>query len=227
VTSLRTPASPRPPAPTDALDRFSYRVGRLSKAHGLGGELALQLFRPRRVAASRLGLRRAPEPELVALALSEAGVEPHLLTHVRFLSPSKAVIRLASVDDRDAAERLEGAFLDLDPDRLPALLTDEADALFGAEAYEVGSGRSLGRVRELRDNGAQPLLVLGEDEARELMIPFVEAFVTAVEKGEGGTRVGIRPIPGLLDPAESEVAQPEPGAARPTARKRPRPGGAG
>ena len=61
-------------------------------------------------------------------------------------------------------------------------------------------------VAWLRDNGAQPLLLVGEDE---VMIPAIDAFVTAVESTDRGTVVRVRSIPGLLE-VNRPVDAPDP-----------------
>jgi 16S rRNA processing protein RimM len=165
------------------------------RAHGLRGELQLQLFRPRRETSSG----RVRQGEIVLVEPS-GRVAPHVLESVRWTAPASAVVRLTGVSDRNAAEGLIGAFVEIDPKSPPDRLTDAADPLIDAQVRDVESGRALGRVIAIQDNGAQSILVVGRDGgASEGLIPFVEAFIAGLESEDGETVVLIRAIPGLLD----------------------------
>lgn len=186
---------------------FPHRIGRVLRPHGLRGEITVQLFRPRRIGPEHLKTRRVKRAEPVEFELEDESFETHGVVAARFLDPSRVAVLLEGVDDRDAAERFSGAFFDIDPARAPSLVADEADRLFGARAVEAESRRPLGRITEIRDNGAQPILVIGgpgeggeaAEGRAEIMIPMVEAFVGAPEATPEGLVVPIHPIPGLLD----------------------------
>ncbi len=120
----------------------------------------------------------------------------HALRSVSWIDPVRVRIHLEGVDDRDAAERLQGAYVDWDPDALPAKLCDSFDEFFGAEVQLQGSEEALGRIWSIRDNGAHPLLVIGEEE---LLVPCVPEFVEP-PRIEGERKiVTLQPIPGLLE----------------------------
>ena len=171
----------------------SYRLGRLLRAHGLKGDLVLQLYRPRRVPPG--GPHRHPG-QPVWLHLDDRDPVEASLTVVRPVDAIRRVIHLKGVDGREPAEALYGAELMADPTSLPKLLVDEADHLVGALAYLGEGGAELGPVLEIRDNGAQALLVIGDGE---ILIPLVPAFVGPLEDGPNGRRVKLTPIPGLLE----------------------------
>ncbi|MBK8014255.1 MAG: hypothetical protein IPK13_23265 [Deltaproteobacteria bacterium] len=188
---------------------FDYPIGWILRPHGLRGELVAKLFRARR--SGVLG-RRRHAVELVTAHTrdssahhdssahddgSESGRSRRVLRLVRFTDPSTAVLQLEGIDDRTAAEALVGAKLYVDPSDAPSCLLDEADGLYGALAIHAESGASLGRVSGILDNGAQPVLALG-DEDDPILIPYVDAFVASVERTPEVTRVMLRPIDGLL-----------------------------
>lgn len=173
---------------------FAYRVGRVQRPHGLEGDLQIQLFRPRRDRSHR---RRTIEPIAVALTTNEGDERVLDLVGVRFVDPTRVVLRFDGVD-RNEAETLGGRFLDLDVDRMPAALTDDVDQTFGIRVV-TEDGADVGEVADVRDNGAQPLLVLETKDGDEQLIPYVDAFVRGIE-GEGDERrLVVTPIPGLLD----------------------------
>lgn len=192
---------------------FDHRIGRIIRPHGLDGSVVLKLFRARRVDLEQQRWRSAEPPEPVELEFADEAAHRHGLVAAKFIDGSTALLRIAGVDDRSAAERLVPAFLDIDPTALPELLADEADRLFGAHVYIDDDDRPLGRVEDIRDNGAQPLLLVGDEQ---VMIPVVDAFIGSVEADEDGVRVRIRSIPGLIEanrpaePVQDEPVQDEP-----------------
>jgi 16S rRNA processing protein RimM len=163
------------------LPRYSYRIGRVLRAHGLSGDVIVQLFRPRALSEKRI---RAKHPQPVLVSERELALE-----WAQAIGPDRAIVHLTGIADRDAAEALEGAYLDVDPKQLPALLTDEIDRLFGLEAIDT-EGRPIGPILDIRDNGAQALLVIGE---KEILVPA--PFVRELR----GDQVVIDAPEGLLD----------------------------
>lgn len=100
------------------------------------------------------------------------------------------VARLMGVADRNAAEALRGATVQIRRSHFPALSEGEFYwiDLIGL-AVENLQGEQLGTVGDLMDNGAHPILrVTVPDTAgaaqtpRELLIPFVEQFVKTVDR---------------------------------------------
>lgn len=178
------------------MSSFTYRVGRVQKPHGLQGDVTVKLFRPRR---DRSNKRRPVSGDVrIALAAEDGAEDDFLLTAVRFVDPTRVVLALEGVD-RDAAERLTGRFLDLDPRALPAVLTDFADRTFGVRAVDAETNEVIGVVDDLRDNGAQTMLVLERPSGEEALIPYVDQFVVGLE-GEGEDRVlKLSLLPGLID----------------------------
>ena len=89
------------------------------------------------------------------------------------------------VDDRDAAEALRGARVFVPRSSFPTAGTDEyywVD-LIGL-AVVNREGVALGTVKELLSTGLQTVLLLqyqAEDKPLERMIPFVSAYVDAVD----------------------------------------------
>lgn len=98
------------------------------------------------------------------------------------------VAKLMGVADRDAAEALKGATVQIARSHFPALSDNEfywVD-LIGLEVENL-QGQHLGSVHDLMDNGAHPILrvmpaVATEDKPQEMLIPFVDQFVITVDK---------------------------------------------
>jgi 16S rRNA processing protein RimM len=98
------------------------------------------------------------------------------------------VARLMGVEDRNVAEGLKGATVQISRSHFPPLGDDEfywVD-LIGLEAENL-QGQRLGLVRDLMDNGAHPILQVTEEapqgqKPREHLIPFVDQFVKTVDR---------------------------------------------
>jgi len=99
------------------------------------------------------------------------------------------VARLVGVVDRNAAEALKGAAVQISRRYFPALSENEyywVD-LIGLDVLNL-QGDRLGVVNGMMDNGAHPILRVtvpasaeSEETAKELLIPFVDNFVKHVD----------------------------------------------
>lgn len=91
------------------------------------------------------------------------------------------IAKLVGIDDRHAAERLDGWFIGAPRDALPTTGRDEyywAD-LIGLEVVNE-QGEPLGRVDSLLETGAHEVLVVKEGETKRLL-PFVAQVVREVD----------------------------------------------
>jgi len=95
------------------------------------------------------------------------------------------VAQLMGVADRDAAEALKGASVQVSRSHFPALADDEfywVDLI--GMAVENLQGEALGTVADMMDNGAHPILRVqaATDDRQEMLIPFVDQFVIEVDR---------------------------------------------
>jgi 16S rRNA processing protein RimM len=148
-------------------------IGRIGRAHGLRGEVAVALTTDR---SERL------DPGAVVYAGDRALVVAGARRHA-----DRWLVRFEGVHDRDAAEALRGALLTGDP------LPTGADELWVHELIGAvvrnAAGAELGRVIAVEANPASDLLVL----EGEVLVPM--RFV--VEQRDGV--VVVDPPEGLLD----------------------------
>jgi 16S rRNA processing protein RimM len=100
------------------------------------------------------------------------------------------VAQLMGVAGRDAAEALKGATVQIRRSHFPALAADEFYwlDLIGLDVENLQQ-EALGQVVDLMDNGAHPILrvvpagiAAPEQAAAELLIPFVDQFIVAVDQ---------------------------------------------
>ncbi|WP_020671257.1 ribosome maturation factor RimM [Amycolatopsis nigrescens] len=165
-------------------------VGRIAKAHGIRGELAVdvrtdspeQRFAIGSVLSTRL--RDGSTRELtVAAARTHSG---------------RLLVRFEQVLTRDVAETLRGALLLADTGDLPP--TGDPDEFYDHELEglraELADGSLVGTVGEVLHSPGGELLSL-EREGGTVLVPFVRAIVPVVDVAGG--RVVLDPPEGLLD----------------------------
>lgn len=96
------------------------------------------------------------------------------------------VARLVGIEGRDASEALKGATVHIRRAHFPALADNEfywVD-LVGHTVLNL-QGELLGEVSGLIDYGAHPILKVtlpDKEKSEELLIPFVDQFVTEVDQ---------------------------------------------
>jgi len=165
-------------------------VGRIAKAHGIRGELAVDVRtdspdqRFKVGAAVTTKLRDGSSRELtIAAARDHSG---------------RLLVRFEEVLTRDVAETLRGALLLADTDTLPP--TTDPDEFYDHELAglraELLDGTVVGKVVEIVHSPGGELLQL-DVEGREVLVPFVRAIVPTVDVAGG--RVVLDPPEGLLD----------------------------
>ncbi len=163
-------------------------VGRIAKAHGVGGEVSVDVRTDEPDARFAVGSALATDP-------AERG--PLTVERARWHS-GRLLVRFSGVPDRSAAEALRGTLLVVDSATSPPV-GDPDDFwdhdLIGLTA-QTTDGRSLGVVTDvLHPPGADvlSLKVAGQD----VLVPFVREIVPVVDLAAG--RVVIDPPEGLLE----------------------------
>jgi 16S rRNA processing protein RimM len=169
-------------------------VGRVVKAHGIGGEVVVEVrtddpaarFAPGNALRAKKSRGGAPERDYVVAGAREHG--------------ARLLVRLDGVDDRNAADALRGCVFVVDSDDLPPI--DEVDTYYDhqLEGLQVrtAAGQDIGVIAEvLHTAGGELLAVKRSDDGDELLVPFVSAIVTSVSLEQG--TVEIDPPEGLLD----------------------------
>lgn len=167
-------------------------VGRIAKAHGISGELVVEVRtddpEARFAVGNRLRLknsRTAGERDAVV-----ASVRPH---------GGRLLVRLDGVADRDAAEALRGGLFLVDSADLPAI--DDPDEFYDHQleglAVRTVDGQSLGTVVEVLHTPGGELLSVRAESGAEVLVPFVAEIVTSVSLAD--RIVQVDPPEGLLD----------------------------
>jgi len=160
-------------------------VARIGRAHGLRGEVALDLRTDAPEDRFAAGTRLQTEP---------ASAGPLTVARTR-VQQGRWYVTFDEVADRTAAEALRGVELVAEE-----VADDEEDAwypheLSGLRAEGV-DGRVLGEIVGLEHLPAHDVLILREPDGARTLIPFVRAIVPVVDVPGG--RVVLDPPGGLL-----------------------------
>jgi 16S rRNA processing protein RimM len=171
-------------------------VGRVVKAHGISGEVVVE------VRTDDPAARFASGTTLRAKGFrGDRQERSFVVAHAREHG-GRLLVRLTGVDDRDAADALRGSLFVVDSDDLPPI--DEPDTYYDHQLeglhVRTTTGQDVGIVAEVLHTAAGELLAVHRGdggEMRELLVPFVSAIVTSVSLDE--RTVEIDPPEGLLD----------------------------
>ena len=153
-------------------------MGRIVAAVGVQGWVRVKTFTgaPDALDAYAEWVVKAPEGWRY-MALEEFAVRPN-----------GSVAKLAGCDDRDAADRLRGAEVAVPREALE----DEEGSLYQVDLIGLQvvdeAGAVLGKVDSFFEAGDTAVMVVG-GTGRERMIPFVPAYVKAVDRKGGRVTV--------------------------------------
>jgi 16S rRNA processing protein RimM len=170
------------------LAKLAVLLATIGAAHGIKGEVRVKAHSADPMALASYG---------VLSAQNGRGFDIERLR----LGKGVVVAKFRGVDDRNAAEALNGIDLYVARERLPAAGADEfyhAD-LIGLAAVNT-AGEELGAVIAIYNFGAGDILEIAPPRGETMMLPFTKEIVPAVDIAAG--RITVVP------PAETE-ARPE------------------
>ena len=171
-------------------------VGRVVKAHGISGEVIVE------IRTDDPAARFAPGSTLHARGPRDDVERTYVVADAREHG-GRLLVRLDGIADRDAADALRGSLFVVDSEDLPPI--DEPDTYYDhqLEGLQVRTtaGQDVGVVVEVLHTAAGELLAVRRraehgSDVGDVLVPFVSAIVTSVSLDEG---VEIDPPEGLLD----------------------------
>lgn len=164
-------------------------VGRVGRAHGVRGEVAVE------VRTDEPARRFADGTEL---ATDPAAAGPLTVARSRWHG-RRFLVAFAEVGDRGAAEELCGVrlLLAVDPAERPADPDEYYDRQLVGLAAHAPTGTRLGVVTEVVHLPGQDLLAVTDPNGNEVLVPFVRAIVVEVDVPAG--RLVVDPPAGLLE----------------------------
>lgn len=165
-------------------DNEVYKIGTLTRTHGVRGEVAFQFTDDvwDRVEADYLFLRL------------DGLLVPFFMEEWRFRSDTTALVKFEDIDDVNAATRLVGAEVFFPKALTPSELDDEDltwQMFTGFEVIIVPSGSPegapespLGTVTAVYDQTANILLEVTTPDGRSILIPAHEDFILRADHRE-------------------------------------------
>jgi len=166
-------------------------VGRVVKAHGIAGELVVEIRTddPDTRFAPGSALRGRP---------SRGGLESRYVVESARDHSGRLLVRLEGVADRNAADSLRGTVFIVDSEDLPPI--EDPDEFYDhqLEGLQVvtTSGVAVGSVAEVLHTAVGEFLS-APTEKGEVLVPFVSAIVTSVSLAD--QTIEIDPPDGLLE----------------------------
>ncbi|MCH1448199.1 MAG: ribosome maturation factor RimM [Candidatus Nanopelagicales bacterium] len=175
-------------------------VGRIGRPHGVKGAATIEV--------------RTDEPDkrfaVGARLLTDSGLDLTVATAT--WHSGRLLVTFEGYEDRTAVEQLRNALVSVDrpADERPEDPEEFYDSdLEGCEVVVDGSdsdsdsdGVVIGVVREVSHLPGQDLLVVVTPDEREVLIPFVSAFVSQIDVS--AKRIVITPPEGLLEPGDDD-----------------------
>jgi len=173
------------------------QLGRVMGAHGLRGEIRVRCFADDpEVLLSIPSLRLVSEGEA---AVANRFAVRAARTGAR---PGEVLILLEGISDREGAQALRGLSVVGLAEDLPALGEGEYYwyQLIGCRVESL-EGLAIGVVLDLWDAGAHQLLVVRDEQGRQVLIPTAAAILREIDLEAQVLRVDA--IPGLLEGLEN------------------------
>jgi 16S rRNA processing protein RimM len=168
-------------------------VGIVHRPHGLRGELKIEIL-------SDVDDRFAPDTRLHLVLPGRADQTVRIVTARRH--HGAMLLTLEGIGDREAADSLRGARLEVDAAEVP----EPPDGFYyhfqlvGCECHDAREGH-LGVVCDVVDDGGGSLLVVEKDGGGRVPIPFVNAFLLEVDLD--GRRIDVSLPEGLIETCTS------------------------
>jgi 16S rRNA processing protein RimM len=163
-------------------------VGRIGRAHGVGGEVSVDVRTDSPDLRFAVGATVETDPP-------ERG--PLTVTRARWHS-GRLLVAFEHVADRTAAEALRGTLLVADSATSPPIEDDEYwDHQLTGLRVETRAGEQVGEIAEVLHPPGGDLLVVRRPDGGEALVPFVRAIVPTVDLDAG--QVVVDPPEGLLE----------------------------
>ena len=165
---------------------FFLAVGRLRRPHGVRGEMQMDLF--------------TDFPERLQQGTILFLGERHTPVSIRSQRMHREVMLIAFEEypDRTAVEVLRNQMVYIKSEALPELPEGEyyRHELLGLQVFTEG-GVKLGEIEEILETGANDVLLIRTETLDELLLPFIDEVVLAIDLEAGTFTVHL--LPGLIE----------------------------
>lgn len=163
-------------------------VGKILGAHGVKGELAVEVFSDD---------KQRFKPGLTLICISSSGESEREVESVRFTNKN-AILRFSGIESREEAQKQRGSQLYVRrEDALPLAENEYYTAdLIGLKVFDQDYGE-LGEIAEMFDTGAHYVLVVKQAAQNDLLIPFTKQVI--IEIDQQNDRVEVKLTEGLFE----------------------------
>lgn len=145
-------------------------LGKLRRAHGVKGEIPLEIYSDMLELLSPEGLVYVGETHQ-ALIIQTTRWKNDLL-----------LLKFKDLNDREIVSKLTNEYVYVRVDQLPALSEEEFyyHQLLGLKVHEE-DGNYLGKLTEILKTGANDVYLVMSDEGEEVLIPAVEDVILEID----------------------------------------------
>jgi len=163
-------------------------IARAVRTHGLKGEIVAELL-------TDFPERFEDLDDLILVSPAKERSEIQLEDY--WFQKDRVVLKLAGCDDIDQAKALVGYdFAVPESERVP--LGEDEFYDWELEGCTVMAGdKNIGQVRSVMRTGATEILVIGDVDGKERMVPLAESIVVKIDPAE--KTIVVDPPEGLLD----------------------------
>ena len=168
-------------------DEEVYQIGRIGKAHGVKGEVTMQVDDDvfDRVDADYVVMR------------IDGILVPFFFEEYRFRTDTTALVKFCDIDDMQHARRLTGCDV-----FFPRDMVDDDEqlswaAIFGYSICDASNGKAIGILTGIDDNTANILFNVETVEGKNLLLPAAEPLIENIDNE--ARRIDYRVPDGLLE----------------------------
>ncbi|MDX3370182.1 ribosome maturation factor RimM [Streptomyces sp. ME02-6987-2C] len=172
-------------------------VGRIGRAHGVGGDVTVEI--------------RTDEPERrfmpgAVLLTDPPSAGPLTIENSR-MNNATLLLRFQGVQNRDAAQALRDTLLlvEVDIDELSEDPDEFYDHQLVGLKVVTEDGIEVGRITGIGHAPLQDLVIIERANGNEVLVPFVQQIITEIDLAE--QCAVLNPPPGLIDD-RTEAASP-------------------
>jgi len=180
-------------------------VGRIGRAHGIRGEVSVDVRTDEPEVRFAPGAELLLEPGRTGPSSSVATLPATLRIEAARWHSGRLLVAFDGVHDRTGAETLRGLLLEVEVDL--ELTPEDPEEYYDHQLVGLAAvlldGTAVGEVTEVVHLPGHELLAVRAVDGRELLVPFVTAIVPTIDLP--GRRVLLDPPPGLLDDADADI----------------------
>ena len=153
------------------------KIGRIVNAVALRGEVKVYNYSGYR--------ERYEELNRIIVENNEYEIEK-----VRY-QQEMVILKLAGVNDRNAAEALKNKDVFITEDDLKELPEDTfyIRDLIGMKVFDIETGENIGILKDVLQNTAQDVYVVSTEDKKEILIPAVRQFIKKINLEERSIEV--------------------------------------